>query len=348
MARRTPSLQDALDEYFTTRLHTATNTQINDRSVLNGFVRFFGDMQVGHLTPQHVEQYFLGPGGAIHRYNARSYNKVRQRVAGFLAFCAARGYNRAPLLGNVHARKVMQQDRLRLTPDQMVQMLEATDDPRDRGMLAVAINTGLRASEITALRVGDVSLASGSLHVVITKSGFEDHMPVTSELDQELRDWLTAYAGQMRGPLQAEHFLFPAKYGPRFHRIAFPTDAATPRPGGLRPDARLTHPAVVVQRALRRIGIEVGPGEGFHTLRRSAAVAFFTTMTDRGHDESLRQTSFFLHHSSVQTTELYLGLQHERIKRDEALRGKPFLSTLINKDNVVPLAGRERGESDTA
>lgn len=128
MARRTPSLQDALDEYFTTRLHTAQNTQINDRSVLNGFVRSFGDLQTGHLTPQRVEHYFFGPGGAIHRYNARSYNKVRQRVAGFLAFCAARGYNRAPLLANVHARKVMQQE-LRLTPDQMVQMSTSCSPP---------------------------------------------------------------------------------------------------------------------------------------------------------------------------------------------------------------------------
>ena len=67
-------------------------------------------------------------------------------------------------------------------------------------------------------------------------------------------------------------------------------------------------------------------------------------MAEKGHDEALRMTSSFLHHSSVQTTEVYLGLQHERIKRDVALRGQPFLTAMVDQTNVVRL-DRARDEA---
>jgi integrase len=337
MARHTPTLQAALDEYLATRRHTAANTQINDRSVLNLFVRHVGNIQVGHLTAQHVEDFFLGPQGLMQRNNARSYNKVRQRVSGFLTFCADRGYKRSPLMSNVRPMRVFHRERLRLTPAQMLDLLDRTADPRDRGMLAVAVNLGLRASEITGLQVGDVNLHAQTLHVVISKSGFEDLMPLSSDLEDELRRWLTAYARSIRSALTDEAYLFPARYAPRLRGMTTPGHPTMPQPGALRPEQRLTKPAAVVQRALRRIGLEIDAGEGFHTLRRSAGRAFFDSLLSAGHDEALRMTSAFLHHSSSQVTETYLGLQHERIKRDDALRGRPFLRAMVQADNVVRL-----------
>ncbi len=115
-----------------TRSHLARNTQINDLSVLRLFVAGLGNIQVGHTTPQHVENYFLGPDGAIHRNNPSSYNKIRSRIEGFLAFCSDRGYNRQPWLAYVKKRKTMRRDRLRLTPQQMLDLLRTTHDARDR------------------------------------------------------------------------------------------------------------------------------------------------------------------------------------------------------------------------
>lgn len=97
-------VSEVLSEYLNTRLHLATNTQMNNKSVLFSFVRELGPIQIGNLTPQHVERYFLGPKGIHHRMNASSYNKVRQRVDGFLKFCERRGDNRRPLLENVRPR----------------------------------------------------------------------------------------------------------------------------------------------------------------------------------------------------------------------------------------------------
>jgi hypothetical protein len=46
---------------------------------------------------------------------------------------------------------------------------------------------------------------------------------------------------------------------------------------------------------------------------------FFENASHRGHDAALRMTSAFLHHANTATTEIYLGLQHEKAKRDEIM-----------------------------
>lgn len=344
MARTTPLISEALNEYMATRTHLAANTLINDRSQLQAFVRFLGTIQAGHLTPQHVEAYFVGADGITNRMNARSFNKARQRVNGFVGFLASRGYNRKPLLANIHPRKVFRRDRLRLSPTQMLALYDAADNPRDRCMLAVACNLALRAGELTSLRIRDINFQASTVHVVVSKSGIEDHMPLSSDLAPELRSWLTTYADQLRRPLRPDDYLFPTRHAPRLLRMnPANTAEAVRRPGGWRPEAKITHPARIVQIALRKIGLEIEAGEGFHTLRRSAGRAFFDRLASLGHDEALRMTSAFLHHSSTQVTELYLGLQHERVKRDAALKNQPFLSTMIDDENVTPLR-RAEGE----
>jgi hypothetical protein len=37
------------------------------------------------------------------------------------------------------------------------------------------------------------------------------------------------------------------------------------------------------------------------------------------------------------TTERYLGLSSERRRRDETMKGKPFLTAMVSQENVVPL-----------
>lgn len=344
MARRTPTVQEALDEYMSTREHTSKNTQINDRSVLGAFARHLGDMQIGHVTPQHVESFFLGPDGTGSRHNGATFNKGRQRVNGFLAFCAGRGYNRATLLANVRPRPVQKRERLRLSPSQLIALVEDTEDERDRCMLAVAANLGLRAGEITALRVGDVRLATSSIHVTVSKNGTEDVMFMSSDLEPIVRRWLLEYQAAAPRPLRPDDFLFPARHAPRLLSIQMPGHPQPVKPGGLRPDVKMTHPAKVVQRALRRCGFVIEAGEGFHTLRRSAARAFFDAMSGAGHDEALRLTMCFLHHSSTQVTEGYLGLRHERVKRDVIMKGRPFLSAMVERDNVIELQRGKRGD----
>jgi hypothetical protein len=58
-------------------------------------------------------------------------------------------------------------------------------------------------------------------------------------------------------------------------------------------------------------------------------------VSSAGHDSALRMTSSLLHHSGTAVTERYLGLQHERLSRDEVLRGRKFLTAITSE--VRPL-----------
>lgn len=101
-------------------------------------------------------------------------------------------------------------------------MLESAECPRDRAILAVAMNTGLRRSSLRDLRVGDVDLDTLNLHVRIAKTKLEDGMPMTADLHDELKRWLIRYSTDCAEcparptEVTSASYLFAAKSGPRF------------------------------------------------------------------------------------------------------------------------------------
>ena len=99
--------------------------------------------------------------------------------------------------------RVPTKDRLQPGPEMLWVMLEGEECPRDRAILATAMNTGLRSSSISDLRVGDVDLQGLTLHVRVPKSQIEDSMPLTSDLANELRRWLVMHVPMSVEPAHA-------------------------------------------------------------------------------------------------------------------------------------------------
>ena len=188
------------------------------------------------LNQTTVETWFAREAG---RQAASSFNKVRMRVAGFLGFCQRRGWLTQDLLAEVRPRRVVQRERLRLSAQELRRLYETAENPRDRAMLAIACNTGLRASDLVALRIGDVDLDQGLLRVVARKTGRLDYLPITADLDSELRRWLTWYAE--RRALQDGFLLTPALA----YRVRRGEQYGDPEP-----DRPLAHPARVVHKGL--------------------------------------------------------------------------------------------------
>jgi integrase len=333
MPRKTsPKLSEALEQYMKIRAtHVAPSTLANDQSVLRKFVREVGDPAVHLLEPAVVEAWFAEV--AVWQQPS-SFNKIRTRVNNFTAFCTRRGWLTSDPMGEVRPRKVVKRERLHLSTQEMQDLIEKTDNPRDRGMLALACNTGLRSSDITALTIGNVDLDQGLLSVSVQKTGEFDRLPITSDLDTELRRWLGWYAERMAWigeKLEPDYLLFPAMGHRNVRR-----NGKVQWWGDPQPFQKLTHPAQVVQRALQRIDVYSTAHEGFHTLRRSLGTAFFKHAADRGHDSALRLTAAMLGHKNTATTEIYLSLSHDRVQRDELLKGKSLFAT-EPKDNVIPL-----------
>lgn len=68
-----------------------------------------------------------------------------------------------------------------------------------------------------------------------------------------------------------------------------------------------------------------------------ARAVFDQLVKTTGYDGALRTTSAVLNHKNATTTEMYLGLSSERKRRDDLMRGKPFLSAMVDTSNVVTL-----------
>lgn len=325
--KTTPTLTQALDEFLEIReTYVAKATLINDRSLLRRFVREIGATRQVHTLDRRTLELWFAKEAA--RQKGSSYNKVRMRAGNLLQFCHRRGWLPEDPMTEVRPKKILKRERLRLSPAELLELPEYATDPRDKAFIITAINTAMRSGEITSLRIRDLDLTNGSLRVRIHKSQQEDVLPITAELDAGLREWLTAYTQEV-GPLDPDWFLFPARKPPVTRSIK---GERVTTPGGLKTASEVCHGSVIVQRVLRAAGHVLEPGEGVHTLRRSVARCFFDNVSAAGHDAALRMTSSLLHHSSVTTTEVYLGLRSEKLSRDQVLRGKSFLPSMLTQE----------------
>ncbi len=148
---------------------------------------------------------------------------------------------------------------------------------RDHALLVLAIQTGLRASELTGLRLADVHLATGP-HVSCHGKGRKDRItPLIPTTVAVLKVWLAERAGDPDDPL------FPTIRGQRLSR------------DGL--ERRLTkHIGIATQRCPTLQAKNVTP----HTLRHTAAMR----LLHAGIDTTV--IALWLGHERVDTTQIYL------------------------------------------
>lgn len=340
MPRRvTPTVAECGQDYLRCQaLNMAASTLANHKSLVTSFARFVGpERQIGSLAVRDVEDYFLehvGPRNA----SSASYNKVRNNLRQFLLYCGQHGWVRQDLMGTIRNRpQQARRKRLRLKGPDLLRLLATTSDPRDRAMLATAMNTAMRASELVGLRVGDVDLAAFELSVYVQKTREHDVFPMSGDLEHELRRWMTTYAHDLHTQgvtLEKDMRLFPARAYQRYERR---DDGMVRVDGPWQPHKPVFRPSAVVHRALARAGFDERDFEGFHTIRRAVGQIVFDEANKAGRDAALREVATVLHHKRMTTTEAYLDLQVDREARDRRFKGKPFLNALFASDNVVPL-----------
>jgi integrase/recombinase XerD len=168
---------------------------------------------------------------------------------------------------------------------------------RDHAMLLVAIQTGLRVSELVDLRLASVSLDTGAHLRVLGKGRKERCTPLTAQTVAELREWLRERQGEPDDPL------FPARRG----------GALTPRAIAWLVDK---HAATAAHNCPSLEGKRVTP----HVLRHTNAMLL------RARNVDLLTIALWLGHESTKSTEVYLHadnkIKEEAIART-ALMGTP-------------------------
>ena len=361
-------LSEAVTEYLNiqqaktgTDGHRGSNTAAADNNVLRMFLRMSGDRVLTNLTAQHVESWFYGPGGIRDHHKVESkragkqqisppvseatHNHYRSRLKMFFKWCIQRGYMKADVMAQTEPLTVPKTKRQRPGAVTLLALLDAAENSRDRAYLAVAMNTAMRASDIRSLRLGDIDLEDGWIYAKIRKTKGQDDKPISEDMDRELRRWLTEYAESLGRPLRNDDYLFPRRRGGLISH--YDTDEDGNRIMVRHPyvwvtDQYIKDTHLIVQKAMAKLGMPTYK-EGTHTVRRAVARAYFDWVaSEKGDSAALRETAAFLNHSSTATTELYLGLDVDQERRNKRLKGKPFLTAMVDQqDNVVPLRKAE-------
>lgn len=170
-----------------------------------------------------------------------------------------------------------------------VEALLAAPDPatpmglRDRAMLETLYATGLRVSELVALKTFEANLEAGVVRV-LGKGSKERLVP----LGEESVHWLSKYSTEARSAFQKKKHsdtLFLTSRGAGMTREAF-------------------------WHLIRRYGARAIPGKKLspHVLRH----AFATHLINHGAD--LRVVQLLLGHADISTTQIYTHVARERLK----------------------------------
>lgn len=222
-----------------------------------------------------------------HRHNGvRTRNARLAAIRSLFRFAAFRHPEHAALIQRVLAIPSKRYERgivNFLTPAEIDAVLQAPDrvswhGKRDHALLALAIQTGLRVSEITGLTRADVHLGTGA-HVRCHGKGRKDRAtPLTTQTAGVLRVWLREQPDEPNAPL------FPSRRGARLSTDAVEWLVAK-------------HATTAARRCASLQSKKVTP----HTLRHSAAMALLGGGVDTsiialwmGH-ESTRSTQHYLH-----------------------------------------------------
>jgi site-specific recombinase XerD len=228
---------------------------------------FLDDLQAQRGIGERSRNLRLTAIRSLFRYAAFELPEHAEQIQRVLAIPAQRCTHE-----QVHYLSRPEFDALLAAPDR-----STWSGRRDHTWLLLAVQTGLRLSELTALTREDVHLGSGAHVHVMGKGRKERAVPLARQTVAVLQAWLT------EPPVGEERILFPNRHGTRLSndglQYSLAKQVAT---------ARETCPS------LR--GKRVSP----HVLRHTAAME----LLQAGVDTTV--IALWLGHESIQTTHIYL------------------------------------------
>lgn len=236
--------------------------------------------------------------------SVRTRNTRLAAIRSLFRFAAHRHPEHAAVIGRVLAIPPKRFERALvtfLTEDEAAAFLAAPDRAtwtgrRDHAMLALAAQTGVRASELVGLRCADTHLDTGA-HVSCLGKGRKQRItPLTKGMVAVLRVWMAERGGEAVEPL------FPTRVGRRLSR-----DALEHRIAKHAATAEISCPT------LRGKKITA------HVLRHTAAMR----LLHAGVDTSV--IALWLGHEQVETTQIYLHA--DLAIKERALAGTATVNT---------------------
>jgi site-specific recombinase XerD len=314
---RTYPLPNYLQRFFTERLaaqlHASPNTIASYRDTFRLLLRYAADRlrrQPTQLQVLDLDAYLVGDLVTLLETNrgngARSRNTRLSAIHSFFKYVAG---NEPQLLH--HCQQVLAMPSKRhekrtidfLTRAEIEALIEAADKTtrsgrRDRMLLMLALQTGLRVSELNSLNCGDVALGTGAHVRCMGKGRKERATPLRKDCVEALRRWLSERRGADSEPL------FISNRGDRLSRDAV---------------ERIVRKHVVL--AARTCPTVRDKRVTPHVLRHSAAMQLLQNGVDR------TVIALWLGHESVETTQMYVHADIE-LKERAMAKTQPVASSL--------------------
>jgi site-specific recombinase XerD len=269
------------------------NTRRAYSRALEKFLGWYASAGRGELSRSVVREYrawLEGRGSAASSVN-QELSALRRmcRAAAVAGFVDRENAEDAARVENARALGVRAGNWL--TPEQALALLRAPEEDtlkgkRDRALLAVLVGCGLRREELVLLDVKDVQLRDERWVIphLVGKGKRVRLVPVPAWVKERLDEWTT------RGEIREKRIFRAVRKNGTVSRESLSTTAVW---------------KIVLHYARHTAGIrDLTP----HDLRRTCA----KLCRQAGGD--LEQIQFLLGHSSIQTTEKYLGGEQE-IKR---------------------------------
>ena len=236
----------------------------------------------------------------------RTRNARLGAIHSFYRYCALEHPEHAHTIARVMAIPTKRYERNTVTyldRDEIAALLAAPDKRtwlgrRDHALLTLMVQTGVRVSELTSLRVGDVHLGTGSHIRVLGKGRKRRATTLTGETVKILRAWTKERQGQPEEPL------FPTRQGQTLSRYTVGVIV-------------VKHTATATTACSSLQSKRVTP----HTLRHTNAMLL------RAKGVDIATIALWLGHESTQTTHIYEhadpALKEQAISRTAPLGTKP-------------------------
>jgi integrase/recombinase XerD len=287
-----PTLQAFFTERLLNQLRASPNTIASYRDAFRLLLGFVFEQTGKHPSRLELSDLDAPTIGAFlehlehTRENSTSTRNNRlAAIHSFFHYAALRHPEQAGVIQRVLAIPAKRTQRTLvtfLTPEQIDALLTSPDRSnwtgrRDHALLLVAVQTGLRISELIGLTRGDIELGTGAHLRCIGKGRKERITPFTAQTVAVLQTWTRELGSQPDDPL------FPSRAGGRLSR-----DAIERRLAKYTTTVRLRCPSIGEKRITA------------HVLRHTAAM----TLLQAGIDTST--IALWLGHQQVETTHIYL------------------------------------------
>lgn len=286
-------LTEAVEEYLLdmSKARSLADTTLTDRRCILGLFARWCDregLDLGSLGSVDVERWLSSM-----RVCARTKRNRLSQVRTLYGWARRRGYVAHDPTEGVPQPRVSRSVPRALPAASVARLLAAAPTSRDRLIVSLMVQEGLRCCEVANLRVADVDRETGEL-LATGKGGHQRMLPLTASTAR----CLDAYLAESPAP----------GFGFVVRKYREPLE-------GLKPNWI----SRVIRYALEEAGVKSLPGDGVtaHVLRHTAASDVYERCGD------LQVVQEMLGHSSLVTTQIYLR-RASASKLRRAMNGRDY------------------------